>query len=258
MCESGTEADKPSNDLEATMQGKKIKRVFISHRSEDKDVADMLISFLSRLGVSVEEFFCSSIPANGVEQYVSIEVKQAIRNSKINIVVLSKSYYESVYCLNEAGVLWYLDDIPVITITLPEITHDKIVGFFGKDSLPCKLDREEDISRIYTQITDVLEIPQKGISFANDASKKLIREYKEYIGKRQKPSLSIEDELDRTKKELENALVSAKVAESRIQDLRMLIYKAYFDPSVLTNNVEIDELISDMQYEEGFRHQHSD
>jgi TIR domain. len=114
------------------MQGKKIERVFISHRSEDKDVADMLISFLSRLGVSVEEFFCSSIPANGVEQYVSVEVKQAIRNSKINIVVLSKSYYESVYCLNEAGVLWYLDDIPVITITLPEITHDKIVGFLVK------------------------------------------------------------------------------------------------------------------------------
>lgn len=240
------------------MQGEKIRRVFISHRSEDKDVADMLIGYLSRLGISVEEFFCSSIPANGVERYVSTEVKQAIHVSKVNIAILSKSYYESVYCLNEAGVLWYLDDIPLITITLPEITHDKIVGFFAKDTLPCQLDREEDVLRIYTQVTEALGIPQKGVSFANDACRKLIREYKEYIEKRQNPGIPIEEELDTTKKQLESALKRVRAEEDRVRELQRLIYYAYFDHTVLTDNEKIDEMINDMQYATGFAHQHSD
>ena len=43
-----------------------------------------------------------------------------------------------------------------------------------------------------------------------------------------------------------------------INHLEKIIYEATFNPSFLKDNEEVDELINDMQYALGFKHQHSD
>ena len=61
---------------------------------------------------------------------------------------------------------------------------------------------------------------------------------------------------------LENELLEAErryhSQRSYINHLEGIIYDAAFDPSTLTDNEEVDELISNMQYALGFKHQHTD
>lgn len=45
---------------------------------------------------------------------------------------------------------------------------------------------------------------------------------------------------------------------SYINRLEKIIYEAAFNPSFLKENEEVDELINNMQYALGLRHQHSD
>lgn len=93
------------NPINAT-QGKKEKNtIFISHRSTDKGIADMLVDFFAGTGISKEAVFCSSLPGNDINERISDEVRSALKSSAVNIAILSHDYYQSAYCLNEAGVL---------------------------------------------------------------------------------------------------------------------------------------------------------
>ena len=104
------------------------KRIFISHRSIDKEVADLLLDFFTTTGLPKDIVFCSSLPGNDVKLNISSEIKQAISDSGANIVILSNEYYMSAYCLNEAGIVWFRDT-PVIVIAMPEISPSDMLGF---------------------------------------------------------------------------------------------------------------------------------
>ena len=70
--------------------------VFVSHRSTDKDVADMLKDFLVTSGIPNDKIFCSSLPGNDIKFRISSEVKKRLQNSIVNILILSKDYYASL------------------------------------------------------------------------------------------------------------------------------------------------------------------
>lgn len=59
--------------------------IFISHRSTDKEVADMLVDFFSATGIPRESVFCSSLPGNDINEKITGEVRTALKNSAINI-----------------------------------------------------------------------------------------------------------------------------------------------------------------------------
>ncbi len=79
--------------------------IFISHRSTDKEVADMIVYFFSATEISRDKIFCCSLSGNDINEKISDEVKTALKNSAINISILSYDYYQSAYCLNEVGAL---------------------------------------------------------------------------------------------------------------------------------------------------------
>ena len=83
------------------------KEIFISHSTKDKEVADMIADFLHNAGIDKELIFCSSLPGNDVIEKIPDEVRIHLNESKVNIVILSNNYYQSAYCLNEAGIIWY-------------------------------------------------------------------------------------------------------------------------------------------------------
>lgn len=122
--------------------------VFISHRSSDKDIADMLVDFFTGTGISKEVVFCSSLPGNDINERISDEVKAALKASAVNIAILSQDYYQSAFCLNEAGVLWY-EDAPVIPIALPEINPGNMYGFLNNEY---KLRRLDAIQTFHTSM----------------------------------------------------------------------------------------------------------
>ena len=155
-------------------------KVFVSHRSTDKVIAEMFLDFLVALGFPRDEYFCSSLPGNDIKEKIPDEVKQAIDESVVNIVVLSKEYYESAYCLNEAGVIWYKNAL-TIPIALPEIKSKDMIGFLDSDYKIRRLDSSDDVAYIYDSICDICGIKKANTSYFVSELEKLSTKYKNYL-----------------------------------------------------------------------------
>ena len=160
------------------------KLIFISHRTKDKSVGDMLLDFLSAAGIPRDAIKCSSLPGNDVKVKISSEVRDWIQHSVVNIAILSSDYYASAYCLNEAGILWYLNEITVIPIGLPEITHEKMMGFLNSDYKIRRLDSDDDIAYIYDTVQEALGISIAKHSVINTETKKLKERYNRFCDDR--------------------------------------------------------------------------
>ena len=155
--------------------------IFISHRSTDKDIADMLVDFFSGTGIPRESVFCSSLPGNDISEKISGEVRTALKNSVINIAILSKNYYESIYCLNEAGVFWYQDTVPVIIIALPEIGAENMYGILNNEYKLRRLDSTDDIAAIYDTVNATIHISQVKQSIITNEIRKLKSRYTNFL-----------------------------------------------------------------------------
>lgn len=173
--------------------------IFISHSSKNADVAIMLRDFLIETGVPNEYIFCSSIKGNDVKHRISVEVKTALAQSCVNIAILSEEYKNSPYCVNEAGIIWFLDQTPAIVIGLPEITHKNMCGFINGDYIVRKLDLATDISEIYDIIEDQVHPKRPGYTVFTAASQKLIDRYNAYIASR--PAASTQNEYSKETKD---------------------------------------------------------
>ena len=164
--------------------------IFISHRTTDAKVADMLKDYLVATGIPNDYIFCSSLPGNDVNSVISREVKEKITNSSVNIAILSKNYYESAYCLNEAGIIWLQDpNTPAIVIGLPEINHTNMFGFLNSDFKLRRLDNANDISAIYDTVRSAVRATPVSFSVATAAGHKLSDRYAEYLKSRVEPTV---------------------------------------------------------------------
>ena len=163
--------------------------IFISHRSTNKGIADMLVDFFCGTGISRNTIFCSSLPGNDINEKISNEVKAALKSSAINIAILSQDYYQSAYCLNEAGVLWY-EDVPVIPIALPEIDLTNMYGFLNSEYKLRRLDSDTDISYIYDAVSEAISVGKTKVSVITYESKKLRDKYAAYLKTRTLPMSS--------------------------------------------------------------------
>ncbi len=170
-----------------TPQKKKVKIIiFISHRSTDKEIADMLVDFFSGTGIPRDAVFCSSLPGNDINEKISGEVKTALKNSTVNIAILSREYYQSAYCLNEAGVLWY-EDVPVIPIALPEINSNNMYGFLNSEYKLRRLDSDTDVSYIYDTVGEAVSAPHTKAGVITYESNKLRERYADFLKTREMP-----------------------------------------------------------------------
>nr|WP_294495325.1 toll/interleukin-1 receptor domain-containing protein [uncultured Anaerosporobacter sp.] len=158
--------------------------IFISHRSTDKEIADMLLSFFVGAGISRDLIFCSSLPGNDINEKISNEVKEAIKTSVVNIAILSHDYYKSAYCLNEAGIIWFMDTTPAIPVALPEVSSENMIGFLNNEYKIRRLDCEDDISYIYDKVRSVISAQHVKASIILAETRKLRAQYLKYISTR--------------------------------------------------------------------------
>ena len=175
--------------------GKQVMResIFISHRSTDADIADMIKDFLVATGIPNEKVFCSSLPGNDINFRISAEVKKRLQESTVNILILSKDYYKSAYCLNEAGIAWYLEDeVDNIAVCLPEINEKKMWGFFNGENKVRRLDNENDVAAIYDAIRKRLNVSSADYSVVTREKQKLAQRYELYIKARGQSEATID------------------------------------------------------------------
>lgn len=160
-----------------------VQTIFISHRTTDRAIADMLLDFFIATGIPREKIFCSSLPGNDVRERISVEVKEALQNSCLNIAILSDDYYKSAYCLNEAGILWF-EKVPVIPVALPEINHENMIGFLNDDYKIRRLDNMDDLAYIYDTACEKSASSQSKARIVTVESQKLIAKYRQLISAR--------------------------------------------------------------------------
>lgn len=125
-----------------------VKKIFISHRSVDKNYAKILEDFFVKCGIPYDVIFCTSIPGNDIDFYIAEEIKNALRSSEIDIVLLSNDYYASPYCMNELGAIWYKDNSIKIGICMPEINEHTMQGFINSETKIRRMDNKSDIYKI--------------------------------------------------------------------------------------------------------------
>ena len=140
----------------------------------------MLLDFLSTTGISRDAIKCSSLLGNDVKEKISPEVRDWIQQSVVNFAILSTDYYKSAYCLNEAGILWYLQKIPVIPVALPEINHNDMIGFLNSDYKLRRLDSDDDIAYIYDTVQEAMDVSAAKHSVITTETKKLKERYQQF------------------------------------------------------------------------------
>ena len=113
-----------------------INNVFISHSSQNKEIAEQLSAFLTRFGIGEEKIFCSSIIGQGVGngEKLNDAICKAISKSKLLIYLLSNDFLNSSYCMEELGIGWYLANLKRATcfyLVLPDIDLSELKGFIN-------------------------------------------------------------------------------------------------------------------------------
>lgn len=120
-------------------------KVFISHKKEDQDYADALVSLISFIiGPSGDKVFCSSIPGYGIRQSRDIidDLKAQFDDHNIFMVIIhSPRYYNSTICLNEMGASWILGT-KFSSFMTKDCTYDLLNGVIGKEKICININEE--------------------------------------------------------------------------------------------------------------------
>lgn len=120
----------------------RVKKVFISHATKDKDYVAVIVNLLESLGFREDEIICSSIPPycipldNKVYEWLVNEFQQ----SDLHVIfALSKTYYSRPACLNEMGAAWAMKQ-KWTAILLPGFEFSDIDGCIDRTQVSIKLD----------------------------------------------------------------------------------------------------------------------
>lgn len=131
-----------NKEIENMVEEDKIKKVFISHSTKDKDYIEAFVELLEDIGLKENEIVCSSIPPycipldNGVYEWL---VNQFQEHDLHVIYALSENYYSSVASMNEMGAAWVMKH-KWTGILMPGFSFNKIDGCIDKTQIGIKLD----------------------------------------------------------------------------------------------------------------------
>lgn len=162
------------------------KKIFISHSTKDKALAKIFVDLAVACGISKGDIFCSSNKGTDVKQQISSEIKEALSTSKLDIIILSNDYKESMYCLNEAGIIWYKSNNYKLIVSLPEIFDEPTAGFISTDFMQCRLEDDTFCGSFFSSLIDTLyKLGVAGIvgdfSIIQENFAKQINRYKKHL-----------------------------------------------------------------------------
>lgn len=158
-----------------------MKKNFISHRSTESTLVDELVQYLENIGIDKDDIMYTSADSSGIQYDIGQEVKLALKEAKLFIVILSTNYYESIYCCNELGYIWS-HDVKSIIFGLPGINSDKdYQGFINKNWIIRRLNNTRHIDFLYQElqpyskkdITSLVRLNEYKESYLNRINAKL-------------------------------------------------------------------------------------
>lgn len=104
-----------------------MKKVFISHSLEDKEIVGELIALIEGMGVKSEQIFCSSFEGYGIKLGANWldAIREELTDETLVLFVLTTNFYNSHMCQCELGAVWAntLEHIPVL---VPPLTTEDL------------------------------------------------------------------------------------------------------------------------------------
>lgn len=134
-------------------------KIFISHASADKELADEVVDFLA-LGLSIKatDFFCTSLEGLGIpsgDNFIEF-IQEKLHESIVMISLLSPNYYQSIFCVCELGASWILSKAH-IPIVVPPLKYKDIKDILSADQLRL-IDKDSDWEEIRDELTKWLKL----------------------------------------------------------------------------------------------------
>lgn len=140
------------------------KRIFISHSSNDKDIAEKFVDHILQLGIGInaEYVFCSSIEEMGVRNGGDIRrhIQTNIRNVDYAFLLISKNYKASEICINEMGAVWAYDS-NVRLYLLPDVDFDEI-GWLCDTRKADKIYEPVPLDALHKEMIEYFDLADKG------------------------------------------------------------------------------------------------
>lgn len=147
------------DDAQANMKVMgKTPLLFISHSSDNEDIATALVEMLRTIGFTNKNLFCSSVPGFDIKE--GEDIYDCLRNKfeqhdVFVIFLLSKQYYGSPACLNEMGAAWALRT-QYSTFVLPGFEIPNIKGAINPRQMAIDLSDAKRVRGKISQLKDRL------------------------------------------------------------------------------------------------------
>jgi len=197
------------------------KKVFISHSSKNKEIADHLCAYIARLGVKEKNIFCSSVVGQGIGngEKLNNAIAYAIQDSSLLIFLLSYDFINSSYCMEELGVGWYLsqrNDVTCYYLVLPDIEMSELIGFVNSKSDKftfLDLEHREELSALSCDLANQMNIRMKAhtvITNAENVFLSSIRSSIEEIFEARKARERLQEGKENERTQLNDTILHAK------------------------------------------------
>jgi hypothetical protein len=220
----------------------KSKKIFISHAVRNKGMADLLVDLIETgIGISSDDIFCSSLEGLGIPSGVNFVdfIKGQISEPKVVILILTKNYFSSNFCVCELGASWVLSHI-IIPIIVPPLNYEDIKSVLTGVQLQ-KISDKNNLNQIQLDIIEALDI--NGKSFARWEVKRddfIMKIEKEITDQKTDEMVDIK-EYKKVKSDYENSKKEMKELLDELEKSKALVSKL----KKLKDHEEVSDLIKE-------------
>jgi hypothetical protein len=135
-------------------------KLFISHASVDKSIADALADLL-RLGTDLprKRILCTSLPGMGIpegeDNYIEY-LRQHLRDATLVIPLMTPAFFDSEACLVELGAVWGMS-LPAFPVVVPPATFAQLERILGK--VQCgRIDQAASLARLKDRVGKAFDV----------------------------------------------------------------------------------------------------
>ena len=135
--------------------------VFVSHDATGDGPLALALIDLIEIGVGAKhpQVFCTSQKGQGVTvgEKFNEDIRQQLIKAKVVLALISENFWGSPFCIGEIGAVWYEKKKIFVPVLVPPLGYDGLRGVVGQTEA-LKLDRDEDLDRLWDELTKALQI----------------------------------------------------------------------------------------------------
>lgn len=228
------------NDINTTLDNNShynhdSKNIFISHSSDDSDIAEKLISLLKdSLNIKPEHILCTSVQGHKLTggQNVDEALRSGIIKSKVIIGIISDVSLQSMYVLFELGAAWGLKknikpvfyNTKVISNTKPPLKNLHLMN----------LSNRSEVQQLIEEISEILHYNVEKASVYEKSLSNLIELINSKNASKKNESKTINENIESNITDTTSSLILQEVLKDTNYSLNVSRYKGGL--SFNTNN----------------------